>query len=784
MRQGAPVDPAAQHDQQQRTDFVTAGGVRVTRTAVPFSPSALATVCAEVDGRRGGVLSSGMEYPGRYSRWHMAYVDPCAEIVASGRRISVRALNARGEVLLPVLIPALLRAGTPVAAGASLPPAGVEVIVPEPAGLVAEEDRSRRPTVFSALREVIAAFASGDPHLGLYGAFGYDLAFQFEPVTLRHDRPDDQRDLVLHLPDELYVLDRKREEAIRYRYEFAVGGASTEGLPRDTPPAPTRRAARPAEGSGRPGGVVADDCAGTVPGPPVPGSYARIVEQARERFARGDLFEVVPSHVFHGPCASPAAFYERLRERNPAPYEFLFNLGEGECLVGASPEMYVRVTGDRVETCPISGTIRRGADPLEDAANIRTLLNSAKEESELTMCTDVDRNDKSRVCVPGSVRVIGRRQIEMYSRLIHTVDHIEGRLRPGLDALDAFLSHMWAVTVTGAPKTWAMQFIEDHEGGPRRWYGGAVGMIGFDGAMNTGLTLRTAHIRDGVAAVRAGATLLFDSDPLAEERETELKARALLETLAEAGAPAPEPLSAQRNAAPPPPATGPDELPGHGVRVLLVDHQDSFVHTLASYFREQGAHVATLRAGLPPAALDEFAPDLVVLSPGPGRPSDFACTDLLAELDSRGLAAFGVCLGLQAMVEHAGGQLDLLPEPVHGKPGLVLRSVAGPQPSAGGMPDGLSDRMPGGLLAGLPQEFIAARYHSLYAAPGQVKGGFVVTAVTPDGVVMAIEDDAAGRWAVQFHPESILTASGGVGHQVVVNVLRLCRARAPRTLVP
>src|SRR6202030_4574840 len=149
------------------------------------------------------------------------------------------------------------------------------------------------------------------------------------------------------------------------------------------------------------------------------------------------------------------------------------------------------------------------------------------------MCTDVDRNDKSRVCGAGSVKVIGRRQIEMYSRLIPTVDHIEGRLRPGFDALDAFLTHMWAVTVTGAPKTWAMQFIEDHESAPRRWYGGAVGMIGFDGAMNTGLTLRTAHITGGVAAVRAGATLLFDSDPQAEERETELKARALLETLAE-----------------------------------------------------------------------------------------------------------------------------------------------------------------------------------------------------------------------------------------------------------
>ncbi len=245
---------------------------------------------------------------------------------------------------------------------------------------------------------------------------------------------------------------------------------------------------------------------------------------ARDKFARGDLFEVVPSHTFHAPCPEPAAFYERLRARNPAPYEFFLNLGGGEYLVGASPEMYVRVTGDRVETCPIAGTIARGADPLGDAEAIRTLLSSPKEESELTMCTDVDRNDKSRICEPASIKVIGRRQIEIYSRLIHTVDHIEGTLRPGFDALDAFLTHMWAVTVTGAPKNWAMQFIEEHESAPRRWYGGAVGMIGFDGNMNTGLTLRTAHITGGVAAVRTGATLLFDSDPAEEERETVLKA--------------------------------------------------------------------------------------------------------------------------------------------------------------------------------------------------------------------------------------------------------------------
>jgi anthranilate synthase len=734
------VDPVGQAPGRRRAESVTRGGVRVTRTEEPFDADDIDDVCARVDERRGGVLSSGMEYPGRYSRWHVAYVNPCAEIVARGRVITVRALNARGAVLLPVLGAALERAGQPAPAAG---PGEVSVAIPEPSGLVAEEDRSRRPTVFSAVREVIDAFAGDDEHLGLYGAFGYDLAFQFEPVTPRIHRPAGPRDLVLHLPDELFVVDRKRETAVRYAYEFTVDGMSTDGLPRDTP----------AAGTGRGTGSVTQE---KLPEHPVPGSYARVVEEAKERFVRGDLFEVVPSQAFRAPCASAAAFYQLLRRRNPAPYEFFFNLGEGECLVGASPEMYVRVTGDRVETCPISGTIRRGTDPLEDAENIRSLLNSAKEESELTMCTDVDRNDKSRVCVPGSVRVIGRRQIEMYSRLIHTVDHIEGRLRPGLDALDAFLTHMWAVTVTGAPKTWAMQFIEDHEQAPRRWYGGAVGMIGFDGGMNTGLTLRTAHIERGVATVRAGATLLFDSDPAAEEAETELKARALLETLAEAAAPS----AAVRS---PRPAAGhpADGLPGAGVRVLLVDHQDSFVHTLAAYFAQQGAQVTTLRAGFPAAALDGYLPDLVVLSPGPGRPSDFGCDGLLTELDARGLPAFGVCLGLQAMVEHAGGELALLPEPAHGKPGAVRRLR------------GAGD----GLLAGLPAEFTAARYHSLHVVPGQVKGGFTVSAMTPDGAVMAIEDSAAGRWGVQFHPESILTAAGGTGRQVIANVLRLCAAR-------
>jgi anthranilate synthase len=194
---------------------------------------------------------------------------------------------------------------------------------------------------------------------------------------------------------------------------------------------------------------------------------------------------------------------------------------------------------------------------------------------------------------------------------------------------------------------------------------------------------------------------------------------------------------------------------------LLIDHQDSFVHTLGDYFRQEGAEVTTLRSGFSPKLLDEYVPDLVVLSPGPGEPSDFGCAGLLEEVYGRGLPAFGVCLGLQAMVEYEGGTLSVLDEPAHGKPGLVR--VA--QESS--------------LLAGLGPEFTAGRYHSLYAPAPEVRGAFAVTAATLDGVVMAIEDDAAGRWAVQFHPESILTASGRAGHRVIANVLELCRARIP-----
>ena len=313
-----------------------------------------------------------------------------------------------------------------------------------------------------------------------------------------------------------------------------------------------------------------------------PGDYPAVVEKARGAFARGDLFEAVPGQLFGEPCdRTPAEVFQRLCRINPSPYGGLVNLGDGEFLVSASPEMFVRSDGRRIETCPISGTIARGADAIGDAEQIQKLLNSEKDEFELNMCTDVDRNDKARVCVPGTIKVLARRQIETYSKLFHTVDHVEGMLRPGFDALDAFLTHAWAVTVTGAPKLWAMQFVEDNERTPRRWYAGAFGFVGFDGSINTGLTIRTIRMKDGLAEVRVGATCLFDSDPVAEDKECQVKAAALFQALR--GDP-PKPLS----------AVAPDAT-GSGKKVLLIDHDDCFVHMLADYFRQVGAQVTVVR---------------------------------------------------------------------------------------------------------------------------------------------------------------------------------------------
>ncbi|AWN74138.1 anthranilate synthase component I [Legionella anisa] len=704
--------------------YKTQGGVEIECSQITLEyQQGIENLLEHLDSQRGALFASSFEYPGRYTCWDIGFYNPPLAVICKQNVIQIDALNHRGKILLTFIIPLLENEASLEVVAQNNESLQIKIKASE--RVFSEEERSQQPSVFTVIRLILSFFKlENESYLGLYGALGFDLIFQFEELQKHKERELSQRDMVLYLPDEIYVVNHRKEEAFLRRYDFQFKGQSTKSLPREGVSEGYQSPNKPDK-----------EC------DHMPGEYAQVVNTAKERFACGDLFEVVPSQTFYTHYKEqPSSLFKQMRRLNPSPYGFFINLGDGEYLVGASPEMYVRVQGRRVETCPISGTIKRGADAIEDAENIQILLDSKKEESELTMCTDVDRNDKSRICEAGSVKVIGRRQIEMYSRLIHTVDHVEGILRENFDAVDAFLTHMWVVTVTGAPKIWALNFIEKHEKSPRKWYAGAVGWFGFDGNLNTGLVLRTVRIEKGVAEIRVGATLLYDSVPESEEQETRLKASAFLDML-------------QKREANIQAVTTKLPLIGKGKHVLLIDHQDSFVHTLANYFRQTGAEVSTIRFDRALHYLQNQKYDLVVLSPGPGKPSDFNLSQTIAAAASRHIPLFGVCLGLQGIVEHFGGILDVLEYPMHGKPSII-NVVDNPK-----------------IFSGLGEHFKAGRYHSLYARLNAIPKELKVTAMSDDGIVMAISHQQLPIHAVQFHPETILSLVNQAGLKIINNLM-------------
>ena len=712
--------------------FSTPSGITVSRrgSRAPFKRG-LHALLRDLDNHRGFYLSSGYEYPGRYSRWDVASVCPPLEIVSFGQEVTFRALNDRGAVLNRMLERVL----RPHPHWETFESDGRDLrgcLKPLPR-LFSEEERSKQPSVFSVLRALIAEF--GNPRegrLGLVGAFGYDLLFQFDPINLRMPR-EGTKGLHLFLCDDIWYMDRKREQIERFQYEFSTADHTTFGIDATADPVP-QPAVRPS------GPIVSDH---------TPEEYMQKVEKVREGMRQGDFYEVVLRQTFSTPYSGkPSELFERIQRASPSPYEFLLQFGD-EQLIGASPEMFVRIEGSRVETCPIAGTVRRTGDPLVDAASIRDLLASAKEESELTMCTDVDRNDKSRVCIPGSVQVIGRRLIESYAGLFHTVDHVEGLLQPGFDSLDAFLAHMWAVTIIGAPKKAAAQAVEDLEKTPRGWYGGAVGILLLTGDMNTGITIRTVHLRDGVAHYSAGATLLYDSEPALEEKETQLKATSFFRALRS------EPRRSVRPSGP----GSREPREGSDVRMLLIDNEDCFIHTLSNYARQTGAEIVTYRSGFPLELIEEIAPSLILISPGPGRPRDFRVPETVQYAAKRHIPTFGVCLGLQGTVEAFGGELGVLDYPMHGKPSHIRHTGTG-------------------VFEGLPERLQVGRYHSLYAIREKLPACFEVTAESDDGVIMGIRHRDLPIEAVQFHPESLLTLQEDCGLRLVQNVVRLYGKRA------
>jgi anthranilate synthase component 1 len=261
------------------------------------------------------------------------------------------------------------------------------------------------------------------------------------------------------------------------------------------------------------------------------------VLQAKEYIAAGEIFQVVLSQRFsRRTAANPFEIYRSLRRLNPSPYMYYFDfgrLGGGEPLrlIGASPEMHVRLEGRRASLRPIAGTRPRGRTQAEDLAQEGDLLADPKERAEHVMLVDLARNDLGRVCEYGSVQVTDQMAVERYSHVMHIVSHVEGELRSGLDGFDLLRATFPAGTVSGAPKIRAMQIIAELERDPRGPYAGAVGYFSYGGSMDTCITIRTLVMQGDTVSVQAGAGVVADSDPHQEYQETLNKARALAAAL-------------------------------------------------------------------------------------------------------------------------------------------------------------------------------------------------------------------------------------------------------------
>ncbi len=369
---------------------------------------------------------------------------------------------------------------------------------------------------------------------GLVGYLGYDMVRQMERLPEKNRDELGLPEAVLIRPTLFAIFDNVRDEltllAPVYPREGVAASRAWE--------AAQALLAEAEAALDRPLPHAAPPVALPPPPEPVsnmpPDTFRAIVATMKEYIAAGDAFQIVPSQRFSAPFALPPfALYRALRRINPAPFLFFLDFG-GFAIVGSSPEILVRLRDGVVTIRPLAGTRPRGATHEEDAALEAELLADPKERAEHLMLLDLGRNDVGRVAEVGSVRVTESFAVERFSHVMHIVSNVQGRLRPGLDALDALIGGFPAGTLTGAPKVRAMQIIEELEPVRRGIYAGCIGYFAANGTMDTCIGLRTAVVKDGTMYVQAGGGVVADSTPEGEYEETRAKARALFRAAEEA----------------------------------------------------------------------------------------------------------------------------------------------------------------------------------------------------------------------------------------------------------
>jgi anthranilate/para-aminobenzoate synthase component I len=453
------------------------------------------------------------------SRMSLIGVDPSLELTGKEDRLEIRLLQERGRPFYEFIRQEFAE----FIESESNSGLGFDLVIPQIPFYGPEEDRLSRQNIAQPLRRMLAHFSNAEKNfMGLYGALGYRFVYLFEDIA--HQKPCPDPDFHLFLFDNILLFNHLTKDLTLYvtRDTEAATAEAEHGL---------KELVQQAMANGDTVAHLPVPTFSNTVSQPDDATFMQQVDKGIRLCNEGELLEIVLSRKQTMRVAGDMLpLYARYRKINPSPYLFYFDFGN-ETLLGASPELMLRYEDGRATLRPISGSIRRSENPIEDHRLMMELLNSPKENSELDMLIDLGRNDLARICKPG-IEIEHYRIIEKYSHVTHTVSQVGGILQDRYTGFDALIASLNAGTLTGAPKIAAMHYIEQIEKHTRGYYGGCIGWMLFDGDVNTAITIRTAHIRDGLLSFCAGATLLYESDPESELKETRIKSGAFLSAVA------------------------------------------------------------------------------------------------------------------------------------------------------------------------------------------------------------------------------------------------------------
>ena len=445
------------------------------------------------------------------SRLSMIGIEPILELKAQNDRCFIKLKEARGQVFFDFIAS---QYGEYIQSQSETE---MQLHIPSECFNGPENERFLRVNTGKIIRDLLLAFKQDEQSFfGIYGALGYRFIYMYEEVEAR--QLSDEADYHLFVFDNVLFFNHLTRDCRLYCTRQSSDDAENActSIKADLTSRTKKDFDRPAISE--------------VEISPKGETFKKQVQKARDLSEQGELMELVLSRKISGKFEGDTLpLYETYRQINPAPYLFHLQF-EDETLLGASPEIMIRYENDRVVLRPISGSIRKGKNAIEDHYLMMELLNDPKEKSELDMLIDLGRNDLTKVCKPG-VRVDTYRSVEKYSHVMHTVAQVSGELQDDRIGLDALVASLNAGTLSGTPKVMAMNQIEKIEEHERGYYGGCVGYLLFNGDVNTGIVIRSAHIKNEQLNYCSGATLLYESQPEKELEETNFKAAAFLKAV-------------------------------------------------------------------------------------------------------------------------------------------------------------------------------------------------------------------------------------------------------------